>query len=277
MIRWSVNIGTLYPNLPVRDRFAAVACSGFNFAEMWCPFPDEASIAQALLVSGVHLVGFLYEPGGTHNSGAMPVGERGILNGTVSLEDCLHFFRRSVAFARATSAEHVAVLLGNVVDDRERQLAWAADALRRACEITEPAGLRIVVEPLNSLDTPSYMLHDAEEAVEFVRTLGRPGVRLLLDVYHVAREGADPVQLIPRAQDVIGHVQIADCPGRGAPGTGQMDMFGVVQALKEVGYDGFIGVEYLPGDRTTEESLSWLPAELRSVPVEADIFRRLSA
>ena len=272
MIRWSANVGTLYSELPVADRFAAAVRSGFQFVEMWCPFPKEAAVAEAVRSSGARLAGFLYEPGGTHGPGEMAPGQRGILNGTVTLDECLEFFRRSVSFAKTTSATHVAVLLGNADGDRQRALAFAAAALRRACEITEPAGLMIVVEPLNSFDTPSYMVHDAEEAAEFVRSLRRPGVRLLLDVYHVAREGADPVAVIPRVRDVIGHVQVADCPGRGAPGTGRLDMHGVVRTLEDVGYDGFIGIEYLPGNRTTDESLTWLPEKLRAVPVEAGIF-----
>ena len=217
MIHWSANVGTLYAELPVMERFAAAARSGFKYVEMWCPFPAEAAVADAISLSATDLVGFLYEPGGAHGPGEMAAGQRGILNGTAKMEDCLEFFRRSVAFAKTTSSSHIAVLVGNVVDDRERELAWAADALRRACEITEPAGLMVVVEPLNSFDTPSYLLHDAGEAAEFVRSLRRPGARLLLDVYHVAREGADPVALIPRFGKLIGHVQVADSPGRGAP------------------------------------------------------------
>ncbi len=274
MIHWSANVGTLYAELPVMERFAAAARSGFKYVEMWCPFPAEAAVADAISLSATDLVGFLYEPGGAHGPGEMAAGQRGILNGTAKMEDCLEFFRRSVAFAKTTSSSHIAVLVGNVVDDRERELAWAADALRRACEITEPAGLMVVVEPLNSFDTPSYLLHDAGEAAEFVRSLRRPGARLLLDVYHVAREGADPVALIPRFGNLIGHVQVADSPGRGAPGTGQIDMYGVVCALEESGYDGFIGIEYLPGERATDDSLSWLPAKFRAAPVRADVFRR---
>jgi len=273
MMRWSANIGTLFSDLPVPDRFAAASRAGFEFVEMWCPFPDEAAMAAALRNSGAKLAGFLYEPGGTHLPGEMAAGHRGILNGTVTLDECLGLFRRSVAFAAKTSATQVAVLVGNVSQDRPSALGFAADALRRACDITEPAGLTIVVEPLNSFDTPPYALHDAEEAAEFVRSLRRRGARLLLDVYHVAREGGDPLAVIPRVRDVIGHVQVADCPGRGAPGTGQMDIRGVLGALEDCGYDGFVGIEYLPGARTTEESLAWLPQRLRAAPVQTGIFQ----
>ena len=239
---------------------------------MWCPFPGEEALARDVLRSGVGLVGFLFEVGDTHAPGEMPVRSRGILNVADKSEERLELFRRSVLFARATGAKHVAALVGRVIDDRQAELNRAADALRRACEITEPEGLPIVVEPLNSFDTPGYLLHDADEAAEFVRSLGRPGVRLLLDVYHVAREGGDPVAVIPRVRDMIGHVQIADSPGRGAPGTGKLDLHGVVCALQDVGYDGFIGIEYLPGEKTTEESLAWLPRESRSLPIEAEMF-----
>ncbi len=260
-MQWSANCGTLYNDLPLVERFGAAAASGFSYAEMWSPFPDEKTLISPIVASGVQLVGFLFEPGD------MLAGDRGILNVAGREDECLKLFSRAVRFAVATGARHITALVGNTVADREAELSRAADTLRRACATTEPAGLTIVVEALNSFDTPNYALHDAEEAAEFVRSIDRPGVRLLLDIYHVAREGGDPVVTIRRVADVLAHVHFADWPGRGAPGTGELDFEAIVLTLTESGYHGFVGIEYLTGG-ATDASLRWLPRHLRAAPVE---------
>jgi hydroxypyruvate isomerase len=261
-MRWAANCGTLWAELPVRERFDAAAAAGFAYAEMWSPFGDENTLARRISASALELVAFLFEPGD------MQAGDRGIVNVPGRDGECLALFERSVHFAGDTGARHITVLAGNLIDDRETELDRAADVLRRAAEIVEPAGLTLAVEPLNSADTPRYLLPDALETAEWVRAIDRACVRLLLDVYHVAAEGADPVEVIPQVSDVLAHVHFADNPGRGAPGTGDLDFDAIVLALEECGYDGFVGIEYLRGESATDETLAWLPREARAVPIQ---------
>jgi hydroxypyruvate isomerase len=103
-----------------------------------------------------------------------------------------------------------------------------------------------VLEPINELDVPGYLLPNAAAAVAALEAVGSPRVRLLYDAYHAARAGADPVREAPALVDVIDHVQYADHPGRGAPGTGSTDLGRLLAALDRAGYSGLVGLEYDP-------------------------------
>jgi hydroxypyruvate isomerase len=117
----------------------------------------------------------------------------------------------------------------------------------------------IVVEPLNHFEHPRYPLTSSKSVVELVqqvrRLTGRE-IKLQFDVYHAAREGEDPVTSVLEFAPALGHVQLADVPGRGEPGTGGLDWPAVFGALDQVGYDGAIGLEYVP-TANTRASLSW--------------------
>jgi hydroxypyruvate isomerase len=107
-----------------------------------------------------------------------------------------------------------------------------------------------VVEHLNPLDVDGPLLPTPAAAAAFVEDVGHPGVRLLFDAYHAARAGLDPLAEIPPVAHVIGHAQYADSPGRGAPGTGTVDLDAVIARLGEAGYSGHLGLEFVPEGRT---------------------------
>ena len=119
------------------------------------------------------------------------------------------------------------------------------------------SGRTIVVEPINALDVPGYLLSAPAAVAAFLTRVDRPNVRMLFDAYHCARGGGDPVRDVGRFGSVIGHVQYADNPGRGAPGTGGVAIGAFVAALSATGYDGAIGLEYNPGG-PTEPTLGFI-------------------
>ncbi len=110
--------------------------------------------------------------------------------------------------------------------------------------------MTIVVEHLNAVEVDRPLLPTPAAAAAFVERVAHPGVRLLFDAYHAAMAGLDPLEEAARVAPLIGHVQFADHPGRGAPGTGTLDLWALVDRLGALGYDGAVGLEFVPGGPT---------------------------
>ncbi len=121
----------------------------------------------------------------------------------------------------------------------------------------------VLVEAVNTFENGAYLLRTTGQAVEFVRGVGRENVKVQHDLYHMQRMEGNLVATLREHIGVIGHVQVADSPGRGEPGTGEIHYPYVLAELEGLGYDGYVGLEYNPTTGTTEESLGWLPEELR--------------
>jgi hydroxypyruvate isomerase len=122
----------------------------------------------------------------------------------------------------------------------------------------------MMIEPLNATDKPEYFLQTTTMAVEIIQQVNHPHLRLQYDVVHAQMQEGNLINTIRRCFDLIGHIQIADVPGRHQPGTGEIHYPAVFAALEELGYDGFIGLEYKP-DGNTDKALDWLPRQARSV------------
>ncbi|MGE0028707.1 MAG: TIM barrel protein, partial [Thermoleophilia bacterium] len=130
------------------------------------------------------------------------------------------------------------------------QLATAAVAVRGAADAVAAHGVTIVVEHLNPVEVDRPLLPTPAAAAAFVERVAHPGVRVLFDAYHAAMAGLDPLEEAARVAHLIGHVQFADHPGRGAPGTGTLDLWALIDRLGALGYDGAVGLEFLPGGAT---------------------------
>ena len=251
---WSAHLSLLFGELPYLDRPQAAADAGFTAVETWWPGDEAAAWAEAVAELGLSVTAL------NADGGDLGAGERGFLNVPGRREFVLDACRRAVALAAACGAQRINVLAGREVADepRQAQLAHAAATLADCADIAAGAGVEIVVEPINALDVPGYLVPTAADAVALIRTAGRPNVRLLFDAYHHARAGGDPVADAAALVPLIGHVQYADCPGRGAPGTGEVDLVAFTRALADAGYDGAIGLEFDPHG-ATREALARLP------------------
>jgi hydroxypyruvate isomerase len=254
MQTWSAHLSMLFVELPVLERPAAAAALGFSTVETW--WPGEAADAWAQAVSAAGLSVALLNA----NGGDIVAGDRGFLNVAALRERELARIGEALRLAAAVGAPRVNVLAGRLLPDisESRQRAELLGALREAAELAEAASVTIVLEPINVLDVPGYLLPTAADTRAVIEDVGLPRVRLLYDAYHAARGGADPSSEAPLYVDVIDHVQYADCPGRGAPGTGGIDLQRLLEGLRHAGYAGLVGLEYDPrGD--TLDSLSWMP------------------
>ena len=259
MPRFSANISMLFAERDWLDRPAAAAAAGFGAVEIQFPYDRPAADwhraidAAGLAVSVVNV----------------PVGD--MLDGGPGLAATpgrQAAFRRAAEQARDVAAalrpRNVNVLAGFPGLHgfaRARCLATLAENLRVAADLMAGIGIGVVVEAVNTVDRPGFLLSTSEQALEAIDRAGHPNLSLEHDLYHMEiMEG----RLILRLGEIlprIGHIQFADHPGRREPGTGSIDFPAVFAALDRLGYDGWCAAEYVPS-RVTEETLGWMePAE----------------
>ena len=205
------------------------------------------------------------------DAGDMPAGDRGLISNP-ALQDA---FRANVPvaleLAAAIGCTKLNALAGHELPglEREDQLELARDNVRFAADAAAGQGAQVLIEAVNTHENGPYLLPGTRAASDFVRTVDRENVRLQYDAYHMQRMEGDLTATIERHFGEIAHVQIADSPGRGQPGTGEINFDYIFRRLEELGYDGHVGLEYKPPDGDTEASLEWLPREMRSQRAKA--------
>jgi hydroxypyruvate isomerase len=263
--RWAIaaNISLLFGELPLLERPAAAAAAGFDGVEAWWPFQraspsarDIESFLAAIEQAGIPLIALNFA------AGDMAAGERGLLADPQRTADFRSSVEVAVHIATATGCQRFNALYGNHEHDlpREQQHEHAARNLTWASDRVRAVGGMILVEAVNAVENPLYLLPraaDAARVVESARNAGHDNVGLLADIYHWALAGDNPGQLLRRYAALVSHVQIADVPGRHEPGTGSINFAEVWQALDEIEYRGLVAAEYRPKGATAH-GLSWL-------------------
>lgn len=243
-MRFCANVSLLFTEVPLLERFAAARSAGFDAVELWWPRGEDLdAVAGAVAASGVQVVLMNFD------AGDMAAGERGLL----SDPERYHEFRDNVPVALELGARmgctrfNALVGFGSVELAREN-VRWAAD---------EAGANTILIEAVNPYQNGPYLFQNTHDSANFVRSVGRPNVRIQYDAYHMQRTEGNLTPTIEEHLDLIGHIQIADAPGRGEPGTGEINYPYVLRRIEELGYDGWIGLEYKP-TRPTVESLDWM-------------------
>ncbi|MFD9240221.1 TIM barrel protein [[Kitasatospora] papulosa] len=272
--RFDVNLSILFTELPLLERPAAAAAAGFTAVELWWPWIETPTPAQteldalkkALDDAGTQLVGLNFY------AGRLPGPDRGALSLPGEESDR---FRANIDvaadFAASVGCKALNALYGNRVEgvDPAVQDELALENLVLAARAAHRIGATLLIETLNGTESPLYPLVSAPAGVEIVdrvnEATGLGNATFLLDLYHLSMNGEDLSQVIKTYAARTGHVQIADNPGRGAPGTGSLPLERLLDELTEAGYDGRVGLEYKPGDRPSAEAFEWLPAEARPV------------
>lgn len=244
----------LFGELPFAQRPAAAKRAGFRAVESWWPESDDVATWVSEIRANDLDVACLNSYGGD-----LSAGERGFTNLPRRNEQTIEDFSAALQLAKLVGAKNINVLVGRRTSDASlsQQLDRAAATLRDLASLAKPAGVRILVEPINEIDVPGYLVPSAADAVALIERVGVVEVGLLYDAYHAARSGNDPFEEIVIFVDRIAHVQYADCPGRGAPGTGSLDFWRLLDVLGEAGYDGAVGLEFDPAG-PTEAALAFL-------------------
>jgi hydroxypyruvate isomerase len=258
-LRFAPNLSLLYNEVPFLERFDRAAAAGFGAVEFLFPYEYGVSaVQQKLAEHNLRSVLFNINPGDPQ------AGERGAL-GNPARRD---FFRQTLAealeYAAAFGCPRIHVMTGNRLPGYHfaAQIECALENLAWAAPLAAAAGVTLLIEPLNAIDMPGYLIHSTADGMQIVRGANHPNVRLQYDLYHTQMTEGNLIQTMTALWPHIGHIQISDVPGRHQPGTGEINYPAIFAALERLGYEGYIGLEYRPQGET-DASLAWLPREQR--------------
>jgi hydroxypyruvate isomerase len=255
MPRFCANLSLLFTELPFVERCAAASRAGFTGVE--CHFPYSTPVADlADSVRGHNLEQVLFNLPPGNWAG----GERGI----ACLPDRVGEFEAGVSlaiqYARALGCVRINCLAGIAPADTDRSelLGVLERNMRFAARALQREGITLMVEPINNRDMPGFLLNRSAETLALIARVAEPNVRLQYDVYHMQIMEGDIARTLERELARIGHVQIADNPGRHEPGTGEINYPFLFDWLDRIGYTGWVSAEYIPAG-LTESGLGWLP------------------
>jgi hydroxypyruvate isomerase len=254
MPRFCANLSMLYGEHDFLDRFAAAAEDGFKGVEYLFPYDfQKERLAEKLREHGLTQV--------LHNlpAGDWGKGERGI----ACLPDRVGEFQegvgRAIEYATTLGCKQVNCLAGiapeGIAPEKVRQTF--VDNLKFAAPRLKDAGIRLLIEPVNTRDIPGFYLNRSDEAVAIIDEVGSDNLALQYDFYHAQVMEGDLARTFTRLKERIGHVQVADNPGRNEPGTGEINYRLVFEVLDREGYGGWVGCEYKPA-AATSPGLTWL-------------------
>ena len=253
MPKFAANLTLMFTEAPFLERFALARRHGFEAVEFLFPYAFAAAdIAQQLARHRLQLV--------LHNlpAGDWAAGDRGIACDPLRVDE----FRAGVAlaldYALALGAPQLHCLAGIVPPGADRAAIGALylDNLRYAAAQLAPHGLRLLIEPINTFDMPGYFLTGTAQAAAVIAEAGAPNLFLQYDIYHMQRMEGELAATIAARLPLIAHMQLADAPGRHEPGSGAIDFRTLFAQIDALGYEGWIGCEYIPlGD--TAAGLGW--------------------
>ncbi|MGJ4966318.1 hydroxypyruvate isomerase [Bradyrhizobium sp. HKCCYLRH3061] len=254
MPRSAANLTMLFNELPFMERFAAAKAAGFSGVEYLFPYEfDKAELREQLARHGLTQV--------LHNlpAGNWAAGERGIAILPDRVDDFRDGVRRAIEYARALDCRQLNCLVGIAPDDADprelnqvlvRNLRFAAIAL-------EAQGIKLLIEPINTLDIPGFFLNRTAQALQLISDVESDNLFVQYDIYHMQIMEGDLARTMQKHLARIAHIQLADNPGRHEPGSGEINYPFLFRHLDAIGYSGWIGCEYKPLT-TTADGLGWM-------------------
>jgi hydroxypyruvate isomerase len=246
----AANLSTLFPEIPFLERFGAAARAGFRYAEYQFPYAWQAEeLARRARDARVEVA--------LHNlpAGDLAKGERGIACLPGREREFREGVERAIDYARAARCPRLNCLAGIAPADGEH-FAVLVDNVRYAARKLGAAGLNLTLEPINTRSVPGFFLTRSAQALDVLNAAGEGNAFLQYDFFHMQIMEGDLASTVERLLPRIGHIQLADVPGRHEPGTGEINFDFLLGRLDALGYSGYVGCEYNPrGD--TLEGLKW--------------------
>jgi hydroxypyruvate isomerase len=245
-MRVALCIETIFREFPFEERFSLVKVSGFDYVEFWTwEDKDIERIKQLCFENKVKVAAF----SGDQDFSLVDDSER---------EKYVDFVKRSIKSALELDCRCL-VLHSNALDKNgrvlrsydeigyEQKIQTMIDTLRILAPFAEEAGVTLVLEALNTkVDHPGNFLATTKDAIKVIRSVNSPNVKILYDVYHMQIMEGNLINTLREYIDFIGHIHIADVPGRNEPGTGEINYPNIVKALESLNYKGAIGFELFP-------------------------------
>ncbi len=261
MLKFSANLSLLFTELDFMQRFKAARDAGFNAVEVQFPYAFSAqAIQQQVEEHRLELMLF--------NIDAADLLQGG--EGLAAVPEKVEQFKRAVEKAR-DYAEILHPQVINVLPGRCLDASRAAEYLQTfqqnlsyVCNQFADMSVRIVFEAINIHDMPGFLIFTGRQMLEVLEGVQQPNLYVQYDLYHMLRMQEDCLGFLQQHWQKVGHIQFADCPGRGQPGSGAADLISVFNFIEQSGYDGWLGAEYNP-QGTTVASLDWLQDFQRSL------------
>ncbi len=253
MPRFAANLGWLFPEHPFLDRFEAARRAGFRAVEFAVPYEyPVAELSARIEGNGLECI-LVNLPMGERAKGdfgiaCRPGREREFAEGVAS----------GIAYAHALRVPKLNCISGVAKAGEDAALLHRTlvSNMRLAAREFKAAGLDLVIEPLNSRDTPGFIVPRSPDVVRLIGQIGADNVGLQCDIYHTVMMGDDPLSILEECWPSIRHIQFADAPGRGEPGTGTIDFAPLFALIDRKGYTGWVSAEYKP-TRPTPETCGW--------------------
>lgn len=259
MPKFAANLTMLFNEVPFLERFDAAAAAGFTAVEFLFPYDYPAEqLKDALERNRLQLV--------LHNlpAGNWAAGERGIACHPDRVAEFRDGVGKAIAYASVLGVKQVNCLAGippaGVSDAVAR--ATFVDNLKFAAPKLAAAGIKLLIEPINTYDIPGFFLNRTQQALDIIAEVGSDNLFVQYDVYHMQRMEGELARTIEKHRAKIAHLQLADNPGRNEPGTGEIHYPFLFAFLDRIGYDGWIGCEYKPAT-TTAAGLGWAAPYLK--------------
>jgi len=254
--KFAANLSMLFTEVPFAERFERAAQAGFSFVE--CQFPYELPAEQNKSLLDEHGLTMVL-----HNlpAGDWAAGDRGIACDPARVDEFREGVVRAISYATTLGVKKINCLAGKSPDGVSEQKARQTliDNLRHASTALARHDIQLLIEPINRFDIPGFFLDSTAKALSVIEELGDHRVLLQYDVYHAQRMEGELAGTLQNNLSRIGHIQIADNPGRHEPGTGEINFPFLFAWIDQIGYQGVIGAEYKPA-RTTEAGLGWMQA-----------------
>ena len=261
MPRFAANLSMLFTEVPLLERFGRAARAGFSSVELQFPYEVSAEAMREQLVA--HRLRMVL-----HNlpAGDWAAGDRGTACDPARVEEFRAGVPRAIAYAKILGVPQLNCLSGKApagVDDATVRATFVAN-LRFAAAALKAAGLKLLIEPINNYDVPGFWLNRTALAVSVLDEVGADNAFVQYDIYHAQRYEGELAATMSKYLARIGHIQLADNPGRNEPGTGEINYPFLFAHLDRIGYKGWIGCEYKPA-AGTEAGLGWLEQARRTL------------
>lgn len=252
-MKFSANLSLLYTEVPFLERFALAAKDGFDAVEVQFPYDTPIQAIQQQLTEHQLKCVLINVPAGDLMQGGEGLAAVPARSGEFSaaLVECL-------AYARALKVECVNVLAGRCFDENKKvfYLDTFYKNLKKTAEALAPFGIITTFEAINTRDMPGFLISTTEQMLTTLEKVNHPNVKMQIDIYHMALMRQRLSGFFQENVEKIGHVQFADIPFRGEPGTGKLDFPVIFKTIASSGYRGWVGAEYKPS-QTTSDTLTW--------------------
>ncbi|ULN66746.1 hydroxypyruvate isomerase family protein [Vibrio gigantis] len=254
MAKFAANLTMLFTEVPFLERFEKAHQAGFKAVEYLFPYAFEAEeLAEKMDTYGFEQALFNMPPGD------WDAGERGFAAIPGREEEFKASVDTALMYATALGCKKVHAMSGILNENftKQQHVETFISNIRFAADKFAEQGIELMIEPLNSRDVPNYFVAHQREAVELIKLVDRPNVKLQLDLYHAQIMDGDLSTLIREVAAYTGHIQIASVPERHEPSEGELNYPHLFNVLDDSGYQGWIGCEYTPR-ASTEAGLGWV-------------------